>query len=93
MNLMGNFIYNLGPIVIFDFLIMESIVMRGNSAKDCQSKKNPQPIASSGLRVLAQREGFEPSSGFSRYTISNRARYDLFDTAASAGRWGQPMLL
>ena len=60
MNLMGNFIYNLGPIVIFDFLIMESIVMRGNSAKDCQSKKNPQPIASSGLRVLAQREGFEP---------------------------------
>ena len=34
---------------------------------------------------LAQREGFEPSSGFSRYTISNRARYDLFDTAAN--RW------
>ena len=31
---------------------------------------------------MAQREGFEPSSGFSRYTISNRARYDLFDTAA-----------
>ena len=32
---------------------------------------------------MAQQEGFEPSSGFSRYTISNRARYDLFDTAAS----------
>lgn len=37
------------------------------------------------LIFLAQREGFEPSSGFSRYTISNRARYDLFDTAAN--RW------
>ena len=32
--------------------------------------------------ILAQREGFEPSSRFSDYTISNRARYDHFDTAA-----------
>ncbi len=31
---------------------------------------------------MAQRVGFEPTSGFSRYTISNRARYVHFDTAA-----------
>ena len=33
--------------------------------------------------LLAQWEGFEPSSRFSGYTISNRARYDHFDTTAS----------
>lgn len=30
---------------------------------------------------MAEQEGFEPSSRFSGYTISNRARYDHFDTA------------
>ena len=30
--------------------------------------------------VLAEWEGFEPSSRVSGYTISNRARYDHFDT-------------
>ena len=35
-----------------------------------------------GSFILAQWEGFEPSSRFSGYTISNRARYDHFDTTA-----------
>ena len=44
--------------------------------------------------IMAQWEGFEPSSRVNGYTISNRARYDLFDTAANrwrshnaSGRW------
>ena len=46
--------------------------------------KKPVTLTVTGFS-LAQWEGFEPSSGFSRYTISNRARYDLFDTAANGG--------
>ena len=30
---------------------------------------------------LAEKEGFEPSSRVSGYTISSRARYDHFDTS------------
>ena len=30
---------------------------------------------------MAEMEGFEPSDDFRRHTISNRARYDRFDTS------------
>ena len=57
--------------------------LKGQTPK-MDSKKALNPLGFKAF-PLAQREGFEPSSGFSRYTISNRARYDLFDTAAN--RW------
>ncbi len=37
-------------------------------------------LVTARVPVLAEWEGFEPSSRVSGYTISNRARYDHFDT-------------
>lgn len=50
--------------------------------KGQQAKQKPVTLVVTGFS-LAQWEGFEPSSRFSGYTISNRARYDHFDTTAS----------
>ena len=51
--------------------------------------KKPATLGVTGFS-LAQWEGFEPSSRFSGYTISNRARYDHFDTTAGHRRWTRP---
>ncbi len=34
-----------------------------------------------GVRLMAEKVGFEPTDGFTRQTISSRSRYDHFDTS------------
>ena len=54
------------------------------SARRIFVKNSPQAINACG--DVAQQERFELSSRVSGYTISSRARYDHFDTAASVCR-------
>ncbi len=60
----------------------DSIFFRYSLKPLCANKNTLYP---KGYKVflLAQWEGFEPSSRVNGYTISNRARYDHFDTTAS----------
>ena len=53
-------------------------LFHGKHPKKCEI---PVTIAVTG--ILAEWEGFEPSSRVTDYTISNRARYDHFDTTPS----------
>ncbi len=48
----------------------------GNPLRQKRTQKSVRFLGS----FLAEQEGFEPSSRVHGYTISNRARYDRFDT-------------
>ena len=55
-----------------------------HAVKGWESGREKKKLEQSYLcSSLAEWEGFEPSSRVTDYTISNRARYDHFDTTPS----------